>query len=673
MSDSVAKKNRSIYYWEVRSNFGDLLNEYFSKELFEDDYVLEMFDKCDLLAVGSILERVLDHAKLGADDRKIRESANYEDAVHIWGSGLLYECDPKINKFTRKPIIHALRGRLTKQAVETILKEPVHCVLADPGLLVPLLVKGSEEKKYEIGIVPHYREKNNEFFQCLPEHYQNTVVIDVQQDVETVLRQISECRYIISSSLHGIIAADAYGIPNCWCIASDQVFGGGYKFHDYFSSFGSDREVIDLRTGSIPKLDEDFCLSYQDYCQVQAKQIALLNAFPFALKERFGHRKTEEDRFREAGSFPVKKTADRFNTLIQAKNGSEPLVSAIVPVYNTAQYLDQCLESVEKQTLKEIEIICVDDGSTDDSLDVLLRHALKDERITIVTQENCGQSAARNLGIDLARGKYLYYLDSDDFIDTDGLECLYHFAEKNHLETVFFDGRILREGDEENNITHRSDDYYIRKHEYPELTDGRTLFKMMRDNKEYRVQPAMLFSLRSFITGHQICFVYGIIHEDEEYMYKLLLHCERAGYLNRQFYHRRIRSNSTMTNTFRFANAYGYYKCFNVMNADLSAAGTGPEYEPFAEHLSGMLRLAKDRYRKLNKQEKEKYKKLPSGDKKLFEMMIAKDSDEIQSLSIDLQSLRSSVSYRVGRVMTYLPRKIKAAIALWKKTRKQKR
>ena len=85
------------------------------------------------------------------------------------------------------------------------------------------------------------------------------------------------------------------------------------------------------------------------------------------------------------------------------------IVSVILPVYNTKDYLVECLESIVNQTIKNIEIICVDDGSTDGSLEVLEEYAGQDSRIIVVTQENKGGGAARNKGLEIARGEYLFF------------------------------------------------------------------------------------------------------------------------------------------------------------------------------------------------------------------------------------------------------------------------
>lgn len=119
-------------------------------------------------------------------------------------------------------------------------------------------------------------------------------------------------------------------------------------------------------------------------------------------------------------------------------NHGEPQVSVIIPVYNVAQYLRQCLDSVTGQTLSDIEIICVNDGSTDGSPAILEEYREKDGRIVVINRENGGVSAARNCGMEHARGKYVYFLDSDDYLDPEALGKTVRLAEDNEADGVHF-------------------------------------------------------------------------------------------------------------------------------------------------------------------------------------------------------------------------------------------
>ncbi len=116
----------------------------------------------------------------------------------------------------------------------------------------------------------------------------------------------------------------------------------------------------------------------------------------------------------------------------------KPIVSIIIPVYNVEKYLRRCLDSVLKQTFDNWEAVCVNDGSPDNSAAILDEYAAHDSRFVVITKKNGGLSDARNVGTAAARGKYVFYLDSDDFIHAQTLEMLCHFAEKENADMVNF-------------------------------------------------------------------------------------------------------------------------------------------------------------------------------------------------------------------------------------------
>ncbi len=125
--------------------------------------------------------------------------------------------------------------------------------------------------------------------------------------------------------------------------------------------------------------------------------------------------------------------------LIQNKINYTPKVSVIIPVYNVEEYLRECLDSVVNQTLKEIEIICVDDGSTDNSLEILKEYAKKDNRITVITQQNLHAGVARNAGLAVARGEYVHFLDSDDWIENNqALKIIYNKIKETQVDILKF-------------------------------------------------------------------------------------------------------------------------------------------------------------------------------------------------------------------------------------------
>ncbi len=120
-----------------------------------------------------------------------------------------------------------------------------------------------------------------------------------------------------------------------------------------------------------------------------------------------------------------------------------PLISVIVAVYNMEKYLGNCLDSLVNQTFKDIEIICVNDGSNDNSLSILEEYAAKDKRVIVINQENKGLGGARNTALDVACGKYFCIVDSDDFLDLDSLELRYNAIKKYNCDCVFVDYNIV--------------------------------------------------------------------------------------------------------------------------------------------------------------------------------------------------------------------------------------
>jgi glycosyltransferase involved in cell wall biosynthesis len=143
-----------------------------------------------------------------------------------------------------------------------------------------------------------------------------------------------------------------------------------------------------------------------------------------------------------------------------------PKVTIIVPVYNVELYLKECLDSLICQSLSDIEIICVDDGSTDNSPTILSEYSSADNRISIVTKENGGLSSARNAGVNVAKGEYIYFLDSDDRISRETIEYSYNIAKMNELDLLLFDGDSFYESETLRDQYPSYETYYNRTHDY---------------------------------------------------------------------------------------------------------------------------------------------------------------------------------------------------------------
>lgn len=130
------------------------------------------------------------------------------------------------------------------------------------------------------------------------------------------------------------------------------------------------------------------------------------------------------------------------------KSNEMPLISVIVPTYNVEEYIKQCIDSLLTQTYRNLEIICVDDGSTDNTLPILDFLAKKDKRLHVIRQEHKGVSAARNRALEMAKGKYISFVDSDDFMQWNSYEILVEVAEKNDLDLIIFGANAIGDAPE---------------------------------------------------------------------------------------------------------------------------------------------------------------------------------------------------------------------------------
>jgi len=193
--------------------------------------------RCDLTGIGSILNRYVEPK--GRAVSAIRSALGYP--VMVWGSGLISDRPAKRNSLK----ILAVRGQFTRDA----LGAPQETPLGDPGLLVAKMMKVGRSRK-GIGIVPHYTDKNHEMVRALSS-LSGVRVIDVERGGHEVCAEIAACSVVFSSSLHGLIVADAFGIPNQRLKFGGNLKGGDFKFMDYASALG--RQEMNAKKLSAPE------------------------------------------------------------------------------------------------------------------------------------------------------------------------------------------------------------------------------------------------------------------------------------------------------------------------------------------------------------------------------------------------------------------------------------
>lgn len=208
-----------------------------------------------------------------------------------------------------------------------------------------------------------------------------------------------------------------------------------------------------------------------------------------------------------------------------------PMVSVIVPVYNVERFLAQCLDSVLGQTFKDFEIVCIDDGSTDASSEILQQYAKRDSRIVAVRQENAGLSAARNAGMRLARGTYIAFLDSDDYLASDMLEKTVATAEETGAEIVIFDYWLYF--DSTGNLgTYRDQEIYAR------LNGSVFTLEEAPEMAQFIGVWDRLFR-RDFIEAHGFTYPVGKIYEDVTFCVESELAAQKIALLSDHLYYYR--------------------------------------------------------------------------------------------------------------------------------------
>ena len=264
-------------------------------------------------------------------------------------------------------------------------------------------------------------------------------------------------------------------------------------------------------------------------------------------------------------------------------------VSIIVPIYKVENYLSECISSIINQTYTQVQIILVDDGSPDRCGEICDEFAESDSRILVIHKANGGLSDARNAGMRAATGKYILFLDSDDYLEENAVSELLEFSKKNDLDILMFDAVSF-----DDSKTHISDDLknkYIAKNTYSGRYAGADLFKMLVDNSDYRSPVQYFFFNREFLQSANLSFHYGILHEDEEFTFLALLYAKRIMHLPKVLYHHRFRSDSIMGVRFRKANTDSIYKI--IASVTERYAFFTDEKDTSSAYIKGIARLAK--------------------------------------------------------------------------------
>ena len=251
-----------VHWSRIGKNFGDCLSPIILKHYGFTPVFCTNHNKSDVVVAGTLLQWLE------------RDYAGY-----VVGAG----ADEGVYDFGKAKVL-AVRGALTRAN----LKVDTAPVMGDPGLLMPLIYNGAREKKWEVGIVPHFVDFNHPFIGKMMAKYNGKCKrIDVLRDPKAVIDDITACRYILSSSLHGLIVADAYGIPNARIVIRETMPTSryDYKFNDYYSIFQYEHTPVEIT-------DETEMESLVSKCELQNRQkvqrkIAELDALFAEFRKRF--------------------------------------------------------------------------------------------------------------------------------------------------------------------------------------------------------------------------------------------------------------------------------------------------------------------------------------------------------------------------------------------------
>lgn len=268
-----------VYYTKLR-NMGDQLNELILKRCFGYETVRTSFLEGELCAIGSCLGMYTLH---GTYPMRVRQRINgfCKPHVSIWGTGFINYSDSEGRFFKRDMKFCAVRGELTRKRVEQMTGKRLDIPTADAGILASEVLGEQVEKRYDIGIIPHLCDLKDPRVEQMQAAYGSARFISVREEPLNVIREIAECRCILSSSLHGLIVADSLGIPNLHVVFADRLLGDGYKFDDYYSAYGVEHRPYDLRTESPPEISE-IEKGYRIRPEaVEEKKRLLMEAFPF--------------------------------------------------------------------------------------------------------------------------------------------------------------------------------------------------------------------------------------------------------------------------------------------------------------------------------------------------------------------------------------------------------
>lgn len=362
--------------------------------------------------------------------------------------------------------------------------------------------------------------------------------------------------------------------------------------------------------------------------------------------------------------------------------GKAPLVSIVVPVYNSEAWIDDCLKSLFSQAFGNWELILVDDCSTDGSL-ARCRAYEGDGRVRVLPRKvGGGAGAARNTGLAEARGEYVYFFDSDDMLAEDALQIMVDAAETHNLDVLFFGAEVLCENDALSGRVAGYESYYARPVDDLLVVSGEDMLAFMVEQGKFVATPGLQFYRRKCLMDGAVVYPEGIIFEDNLFTVEACLAASHAGMMPDKLFVRRLRAGSVMTSEpLPARNFKGNFTLAVAIFGLAEAYGDNQRvFDALTERAANFANLAYGDYRNI----------LTQGDAADFPWMNARQKVvfraffetrrwelgrlcEVEGQLIELQrkndvlqgenqAFVDSVSYRVGRAVTAAPRAIKGLL-----------
>ena len=309
---------------------------------------------------------------------------------------------------------------------------------------------------------------------------------------------------------------------------------------------------------------------------------------------------------------------------------TSPAISLIVPLYCVEPYIQDCISSLKEQTFADFEVVCINDGSPDNSYALAKECAGDDARFVFIEQENAGLSAARNTGIDHARGTYIMFLDSDDMLIPEALELLIGTARAYDLDYLDFTAHTFYE-DESMRLSN-NEDMFEQRSSIAGTFSGPDLFVRYQALGEYFCPSCFHFFKKALLEKDTFRFRTGMIHEDELFSPLLIARAKRTQYLNIPLYLRRMRADSIMTSARGIKNVKGmliasheleqWMRGYALPHADEERYDSA-FLEAFAERIAFLRSLMVEDAARVDEKELEQFKEeLPLPLKLDFEMHI---------------------------------------------------